>query len=98
MDELAPAGGGELRRGFAGPLAAAMRRPGAGPATDESPTRCWRWYDAIVASVTGISAGGRPTEAGAQAFAALAARLGDGDATAEPATRCWRPRPPTSAR
>ena len=66
--ELAPRGEAELRRGFAGPLAAAavthaLRLPGAD--TDA----VLRWYDAIVGAVTHLSAG-RP--AGPEAARAVA--------------------------
>lgn len=70
--ELAPAGAGELRRGFAGPLAAAV--VGRTLGLDRSAVAdVLVWYDAIVAAVTDLSAG-RP--AGSAAQAAVAA-LGD---------------------
>jgi cytochrome P450 len=72
--ELAADDGGELRRGFAGPLAAMTVARALGLNRDETPTLLG-WYDAIVGSVNGMSAGEPPTEAGAQAYAALAARL-----------------------
>ncbi len=61
---LAPAGQAELRRAFAGPLAAAVitRTLGLEPAITE---RVLGWYDAIVAAVTDLSAG-RPVEPAAQ--------------------------------
>jgi len=64
VSELAPAGQAELRRAFAGPLAAAVitRTLGLDPATTE---RVLGWYDAIVAAVTDLSAG-RPVEPAAQ--------------------------------
>jgi cytochrome P450 len=75
--EIAPRGRAELRRDFAGPMAAAIIATalGMGPgATGE----VLAWYDAIVAAVTALSAG-RPDPAalagGARAFRALRARL-----------------------
>jgi len=68
VDELAPAAEAELRRGFAGPLAAAavtralgLERAGTGAVLG--------WYDAIVAAVTDLSAG-RPAGPDAQAAVA----------------------------
>jgi cytochrome P450 len=88
--DLAPAGQAEIRRELAGPLAvlvvvALLELPEVDPAT------LLGWYDAIVASVDRISAGGDATSDGAEAFAALDRRVraaveaGDGllrDATA----------------
>jgi cytochrome P450 len=71
---LAPSGRAELRRGFAGPMAAAIVARSLGMAEDEV-DEVLGWYDAIVASVTAISAGDPPTDAGAAAFAALRERL-----------------------
>jgi cytochrome P450 len=74
LDELVPAGAAELRRAFAGPLAAAIVTRALGLPPDEV-SSVLRWYDAIVAGVTAITAGSSvPTEA-AEAFEALAARL-----------------------
>src|SRR5450755_2058052 len=57
---LEPAGACELRRSFAGPVAASIvaRALGLEDAEVES---VLSWYDAIVASVTQISIGGGPT-------------------------------------
>jgi cytochrome P450 len=66
---------GELRRGFAGPLATAVMTKALGLRQDEV-EQVLRWYDAIVASVTAISAGAPPTAAGERAYAQLKARLG----------------------
>jgi cytochrome P450 len=71
---LRDAGGGELRRGFAGPMAAGIVARALG-LPDDSVDEVLAWYDAIVASVTEISAGHPPTESGAAAFAELRARL-----------------------
>ncbi len=74
VTELEPLGGGELRRGFAGPMSAATMTRALGLHRDEVHD-VLGWYDAIVASVTGITAGRAPTQAGAMAFAALTERL-----------------------
>lgn len=71
---LAPHGRGELRRGFAGPMAAAIVTRSLGMSGEET-AEVLGWYDAIVASVTELSAGGAATADGATAFAALRARL-----------------------
>jgi cytochrome P450 len=71
---LAPAGTAELRRELAGPLATAAVTHALGIAhvgTDA----VLRWYDAIVASVTEITAGRQPTEAGRRGFADLRAAV-----------------------
>ncbi|HET8979411.1 MAG TPA: cytochrome P450 [Solirubrobacteraceae bacterium] len=71
---LAPAGGAELRREFAGPLSAAIVTRalglGAGDVGDVLAA-----YEAIVASVTAITAGDSPTADGAAAFDRLGGRL-----------------------
>jgi len=70
LDAIAPAGEAELRRELAGPLAAAAVTYALG--LEEARTEeVLGWYDAIVGSVTEISAGGAPTEAGARGYAAL---------------------------
>jgi hypothetical protein len=74
VDALARSGRAELRREFAGPLSAAIVARALG--LDEREIEdLLRWYDAIVASVTEITAGGEATRAGAEAFAALRERL-----------------------
>jgi cytochrome P450 len=74
IDGLEPAGGGELRRGFAGPMSASIVTRALGLAGDEV-RDVLTWYDAIVASVTEITSGAEPTAAGAEAFARLRERL-----------------------
>ena len=70
LDAIAPAGEAELRRELAGPLAAAAVTYALG--LEEAGTgEVLGWYDAIVGSVTEISAGRAPTEAGARGYAAL---------------------------
>ena len=72
---LAPAGRGELRRGFAGPMSAAIVARALGLTDPGAVAEVLERYDAIVASVTAISAGHGATEAGARAFTALRERL-----------------------
>ena len=74
LDGLEPAGGVELRRSFAGPLAAVVVTRVLG--FDASEVRqVLAWYDAIVAGVTAITAGRGLTPAAQEAFAALSTRL-----------------------
>src|SRR5947207_1213832 len=62
LDGLRPAGRAELRREFAGPLAAATVTRALGLA-DEQVEAVLGWYDAIVAAVNEITAGrGLPAE------------------------------------
>ncbi len=79
---LAPAGAAELRRAFAGPMAAAIVTRALGLGGDEV-ADVLGWYEAIVASVTSITAGTGATTAGEEAFAGLSDRLrsviADGD-------------------
>jgi cytochrome P450 len=74
LEGLAPAGGAELRRSFAGPLAAYIvsRALGLGESEVED---LLAWYDAIVAGVTAITAGATVTPEAEQAFLALSDRL-----------------------
>ncbi len=74
ISELEPLGRMELRREFAGPLSASVIAHALGLGEDEVGDLLDR-YDAIVASVTSISAGEGPTREGAEAFAALRDRL-----------------------
>ena len=74
IDAIAPAGAAELRRELAGPLATAVVTLALG--LEETGTAdVLGWYDAIVASVTEITAGGAPTEAGMRGFEALRAAM-----------------------
>lgn len=75
VDSLVPDGRGELRRGFAGPMSASIVTRALGLASGEA-SGVLAWYDAIVASVTEITAGRGRTAAGDQAFEGLRARLG----------------------
>jgi cytochrome P450 len=74
LAELEPHGAAELRRSFAGPLAASIITRALGLPAAAVPALL-RSYDAIVAAVTSITQGRGPTEAGAQAFEALDRRL-----------------------
>jgi cytochrome P450 len=74
IDELAPAGGAELRRAFAGPMAAAIVTQALGLDRDEVGD-VLTWYEAIVTSVTEITAGNGATAAGRTAYASLSDRL-----------------------
>src|SRR5579859_4043097 len=74
IGQLEPLGRGELRRSFAGPMSAAIVTRALGLGGDEVDD-VLGWYDAIVASVTEITAGHGASRAGEQAFAALAQRL-----------------------
>ena len=74
IDALEPRGRAELRRDLAGPLAAAIVMRALG--LDGADTGAvLRWYDAIVASTTGLAAGGQPTAAGRAGFAELSAAI-----------------------
>ncbi len=71
---LEPAGSAELRRSFAGPLAASIvaRALGFGPGDTDF---VLGWYDAIVTSVTAITGGQGATREGQLAYTELSARL-----------------------
>jgi cytochrome P450 len=75
LEGLAPAGGAELRRSFAGPLAARIVSRALGLGASEVDDLL-PWYDAIVAGVTAITAGSPLTREAEDAFAALSDRLG----------------------
>lgn len=70
VDRLRPAGHAEIRRGVAGPLAAAVMAWSLGLPGDET-DRMLVWYDAIVAAVDDISAGRQPGPAAEAAVAEL---------------------------
>jgi cytochrome P450 len=74
IEELVPTGAAELRRSFAGPLAAAIVARALGLDPREVPAAL-AWYDAIVTSVTRITAGEPPTREGEAAFNGLSERL-----------------------
>lgn len=70
VDRLEHRGAGELRRGFAGPLAAAIVGRALGLDQGEEGA-VLRWYDAIVGAVTAITAGQGVTAEGRAAFQEL---------------------------
>jgi cytochrome P450 len=74
IDAFAADGRIELRRAFAGPLAAITVARALGVDPDEVPSLL-RWYEAIVASVTEITGGGSASQRGVDAFDQLDARL-----------------------
>ncbi|HSC04758.1 MAG TPA: cytochrome P450 [Solirubrobacteraceae bacterium] len=74
IDGFAATGHAELRREFAGPLAASIMARALGLAQDEV-TPMLDWYDGIVAAVTEITAGHTVPASGRDAFAALRTRL-----------------------
>ncbi len=74
IDRVQARGRAELRREFAGPLAAATVARALGISTAEVPALLG-FYDEIVAAVTAISAGRGPGRAGSSAFAELRTRL-----------------------
>ncbi|MEW2547965.1 cytochrome P450 [Streptomyces sp. NPDC047002] len=82
LDALAPAGAGELRRGFAGPLAAVVMADVLGLADVPVP-EVLGWYDAIVRAVDRLTRGEEAGAEGPAAYAALreavAATLRTGD-------------------
>jgi cytochrome P450 len=74
IDAIAPAGAAELRRELAGPLATAAVTHALGLG-DARAADVLGWYDAIVASVTEITAGRAPTAAGRRGFEELRAAV-----------------------
>jgi cytochrome P450 len=70
LDAIEPAGRAELRRSFAGPLAAAVVTHALG-LRETDIGAVLGWYDAIVAAVTEVTAGGDVPVAGREAFADL---------------------------
>ncbi len=74
IDAIEPDGRAELRRSVAGPLAASVVVQALELENTDS-DEVLRWYEAIVASVTGVTAGAPLTTAGRDAFAELAASV-----------------------
>jgi cytochrome P450 len=85
IDALEPAGRGELRRSFAGPLAAAIITRALGMDRGEV-ADVLGWYDSIVGAVTAITAREEMPADGRKAFAALRARLMAGGIACEHGT------------
>jgi cytochrome P450 len=75
IDAIEPAGGAELRRSLAGPLAVATVTRALGLAHADAGA-VLGWYDRIVAAVTEITAGGPLSADGRNAYAALSAVIG----------------------
>lgn len=74
LSRLVGVGACELRREFAGPLAAGVLARALGLPADEAGI-VRGWYESIVAAVTELTAGRALPPAGARAFEALTARL-----------------------
>ena len=74
IDAIAAAGRAELRRQFAGPMAASIVTQALGLDSGEV-ADVLAWYDAIVTSVTEITSGNGPTAAGERAYDQLSHRL-----------------------
>jgi cytochrome P450 len=74
IDAMEPAGGAELRRSLAGPLAVAVVTRALGLENADAGA-VLGWYDRIVAAVTEITAGRPLTAAGRDAYAALSAAI-----------------------
>jgi cytochrome P450 len=74
LDGLAPAGRAELRAEFAGPLAVEVMADALGLAGVDAAT-VLSWYAALVESVSEVTAGRSPTQAGAEAVRELRASV-----------------------
>ena len=74
IDEIEADGQAELRRSVAGPLAARVVAALLGLESADT-AEMLGWYDAIVASVTGVAAGEEPSANGAEAFERLRASV-----------------------
>jgi hypothetical protein len=74
IDAIEPAGGAELRRSFAGPLAAVVVTHALGLRETEVGA-VLGWYDEIVAAVTEVTAGGDVPASGRAAFGDLRAAI-----------------------
>jgi cytochrome P450 len=75
ISAIQPAGGADLRREFAGPLAVAVVTEALG-LRDVNADKVLSWYAAIVAAVSEVTAGGQVTSASADAFGQLRAAVG----------------------
>jgi cytochrome P450 len=74
IDAIEPAGEAELRRSFAGPLAAAVVTHALG-LQETDVVAVLAWYDDIVAAVTAVTGGGAVPDSGRAAFADLRAAI-----------------------
>src|SRR3954467_971476 len=80
IDAIEPAGRAELRRSFAGPLAAAVVTHALG-LRDTDPETVLGWYDGIVAAVEELTKGAALSDRGRTSFEGVAAtRARGGDA------------------
>ncbi len=75
VEGLAPAGAAEVRRDLAGPLAVRVVAAALDLA-DAEPATLLGWYDAIVAAVDRVSAGGEVDDGAREAFDALSRHVG----------------------
>ncbi len=83
VDGIAGGDGAELRRSVAGPLSVTVMAEALG-LPDVDAATVLTWYDAIVTSVSGVSAGRSVTAEGTEAFARLREHVGDAVRTADP--------------
>jgi cytochrome P450 len=83
VDAIAPAGKAELRRSVAGPLSVAVMAEALGLPDVDAGT-VLTWYDAIVASVSGVAAGRAVTVEGTTAFGRLRELVAAAVHTADP--------------
>jgi cytochrome P450 len=74
IDAFEPAGHAELRRSLAGPLAVTVMAHALGLVESDAGD-VLGWYDAIVAAVTGVTAGEPVSQEGRDAFASLHASM-----------------------
>jgi len=83
VDTIAPAGKAELRRSVAGPLSVAVMAEALGLPDVDAGT-VLTWYDAIVASVSGVASGRAVTVEGTTAFGRLREHVAAAVQTADP--------------
>lgn len=81
LDRVRPAGGADLRRSLSAPLAAGVMASVLGLG-DVGAGTVLRWYGAIVAAVTAITAGERPAPEAAEAVRELRSRAVEGGGAA----------------
>ncbi len=78
LGSIARDGSAELRTAFAAPLSVGVMADALG--LDAEPAVALRWYEAIVADVTALTAGERPRGAGREALGELAVAVADAGA------------------
>jgi cytochrome P450 len=86
IDTIELRGEAELRADFAGPLALSVLADALG-LTGVDPSAVRSWYAVLVESVSAVTAGGAPTEAGASAFRELGENVPDSLLTGVDLTR-----------